>query len=202
MGLIILGIIIVYLTLLIVLMRIAFRAKDNKRLLAIFFILVLVLVPTWDMPFDRYRFNQLCEKEGGIFVYHQVGLPTEFFLAPGELTKKTIYHRDGAISVRELGAIGYELNSKKIKERFTIRNRTEQNVVSWGVVSKNTTAVFDGDQLLGKAVSIRGGAGWFLEKFNLGPGRPGITCPKALSKPDYATIHEKLIYKVFYKLVN
>ena len=203
MGIIVTGIMLIYLACLIIPARIALRSKGGKRLAASFIFMSVILIPTWDIPIVKYRFNKLCEEESGIFVSRQVGLSSDFYLKPGSKVRKLYIYGNGGQVNRLVEATGNELDVEKLKGRFIFKDYTISDVVSWSEVYKYESRVSDGNGvLLGKSVAFRGGGGWLLDEFNLGPSRPGITCPLALLQPDYGTIREKLPYEIFYKLNN
>lgn len=202
-GLIVLGVLLAYFFTVGIFIWLAIKAREKSgRRIAKYIAIALVLIPTWDIPIDGYLFHQLCKKEGGIFVYQKVGLSKNYYLTSGKSTEKIFHYADGSSGRRKVEATGNELEIESLKWSYNIENSTDYDYVGWGKVVKLTTTVSRHEKLLGKAVTFRGGAGWFFDKFNLGPGRPGVTCPKPLLNPDYTTIHEKLVYDIFFKLEN
>lgn len=194
--LIMFGFLLAYLIIVIIFAKLAFKWRGGKQRVAIFFLLAVVLIPTWDIPLDRYRFNRLCEQEAGIFVYQKVGLPAEFFYTSGEPIEKIIYREDGGSGLRTVKATGNEINLDKLKERYVIDDSFDNSIADWGKVSRLATTVSDGEEVLGQSVSLYGEFGWFSLKFSLGANG---TCPDISPHPGYVSIHEKIINDIFYK---
>jgi hypothetical protein len=161
--------------------------------------LTLLLLPIWDVPITSYRFNKLCEEEGGIFVYKRVELGDEFYLKPGELTKKTILRADGGGTLTLVKANGNELIVDKINENYEVTNETDHDATDWPGTVKFTTTVSEDGAPLGKAVSFIGGEGWFIRKINFGPTLSGRRCPDYEWEIDRPSYRERLLYEVFYK---
>ncbi|NHN37433.1 hypothetical protein G8764_09035 [Pseudomaricurvus alcaniphilus] len=176
----------------------AVKSKGEKRLGMLMLFFALILIPFGDVPFNLYRFNKLCEKEAGIFVYHKVGLPPEYFVKEGEPIRKIIYRENGGSGSREVKAKGNEIDIEKLKARYQIEDHSKKDIVSRGYVSSYTTTVMDGEKLLGKAVTLYGGGGWFFRKFT--PGGGGKSCPEKIRRPGYVDMHKKVLYEIFYKI--
>ena len=201
-GLIVLSVLFVYIMAVIVSARLAYKLRGIKQWIAIVFLLSIVLIPTWDIPLDLYRFNKLCKEESGIFVYQKVGLPAEYFYTKGEPIKKYIYREDSGFVLRTVPATGNELKLEKLKQHYRIEIRSEENFVDWSADTyRSTTTVWDGEKLLGKSVRLYGGAGWFSETINWSPVRQGYWCPppKKIKKIDRQPLLDAFIYDIFYK---
>jgi len=200
-GLIVLGVLLVYVFTVGIFIWLAIKAREKAgRRIAKYIAIALVLIPTWDIPIDGYLFHQLCKKEGGIFVYQKEGLSKKYYLTPGVSTRKLFIRPDGGQSNRLVKATGNELKVDSLKWSYNIENSTDFDYVGWGKVVKFTTTVSRGEKLLGKAVSFIGGAGWFAETINLGPRLSGERCPVYPREPDRPSYRERLLYKIFYKL--
>jgi len=200
-GLIVLGVLLVYILIVGVFIWLAVKAKEKSgRRIAKYIAIALVLIPTWDIPIDKYRFSQLCKKEGGIFVYQKVGLSKNYYLTPGNLTEKT-FIREGGRSLRTVPATGNELNIKMLEGRYNVENSTDFDYAGWGKVVKFTTTVSSGEKLLGKNVRFIGGEGWFINRVSWA-AYPGSPCPVYPREPDRPSSYERLLYEIFYKLKN
>tara|TARA_R110001592_G_scaffold83616_1_gene247563 strand:- start:365 stop:979 length:615 start_codon:yes stop_codon:yes gene_type:complete len=199
-GLIVLGVLLVYILIVGVFIWLAIKAREKSgRRIAKYIAIALVLIPTWDIPIDGYLFHQLCKKEGGIFVYQKVGLSKNYYLTSGKSTEKIFHYADGSSGRRKVEATGNELKTEMLKSRYIFKDSTDYDYVSWGKVVKFTTTVNHHKNLLGKAVSFIGGAGWFSEAINLGPRLPGKRCPVYPRETDLPSYRERLLYEIFYK---
>lgn len=199
-GLIVLGVLLVYFFIVGVFIRLAIKAPEKQgRRISKYIAIALVLIPTWDIPIDGYLFHQLCKKEGGIFVDQKVGISKNYYLQPGAHTKKVVVSPSGDKVNRLVKATGNELNIKMLEGRYNVENYTDSDYVRWGKVVKFTTTVSSDEKLLGKSVRFIGGTGWFLERFSWAT-YPGSACPVFPREPDLPSSYERLLYKIFYKL--
>lgn len=199
-GLIVLGVLLVYVFIVVVFIWFAIKARERSgRRIAKYIAIVLVLIPTWDIPIDGYLFHRLCKKEGGIFVDQKVGVSKNYYLASGSPKSKIFAYGEGGLVRRTVPATGNELNIGMLKSRYKFTDSTDYDYVSWGEVVKYTTTVSRGEKRLGKAVSFIGGAGWFVEIISLGPRLPGERCPVYPREPDRPSYRERLLYEIFYK---
>jgi UDP-N-acetylmuramyl pentapeptide phosphotransferase/UDP-N-acetylglucosamine-1-phosphate transferase len=67
-----------------------FFARKQKKLKGKIFvfiscIFIAILIPTWDIPIIKWKFNQLCKNEAGIHAYEQVVLPPKYWNKDGTL---------------------------------------------------------------------------------------------------------------------
>ena len=200
MDLMLLLVIGVYLIPPILLFRAATRTDElGNKIAASVLAIALLLLPVWDIPVTSYRYNKLCEEQGGIFVYQQVGLGDEFYLKAGELTQKQVVASSGDRVLREVKARGDELRMDKIEERFKISRVFDYEVTDLPETAKEVTTVADGDVILGQMVSINGGAGWVVRMLNSVPMYLRARCPSHAWQPDRPSPRDRLLYAIFYK---
>ena len=183
-GLIVLGVLLVYILIVGIFIWLAIKAKEKAgRRIAKYIAIALVLIPTWDIPIDGYLFHRLCKKESGIFVDQKVGVNKNYYLTPGVSTRKLFIRPDGGQSNRLVKATGNELDIKKLEWKYGVENYTDFDYVGWGKVVKFTTTVSSDEKLLGKSVRFIGGP-----------------CPVYPREPDRPSSYERLLYEIFYKL--
>lgn len=192
-GLIALAIVIGYLTLSVVLACCArWLAKTSlgKWVNSCLVVLVMFLIPTWDIPIAKSNFKRYCENEAGIVVHKRVGLSDDYYIKAGTLVRKAIHHKNGAISNPEVPATGDELDITKIKAEFIVEDRVDRNITPWGHFDRYTTKIKQEREVLGSAVSITYGGGWLKHQISLSGAANG-PCPV---RSEGMNIHDVYIY--------
>lgn len=93
------------------LLKRSFRGNRWQKLVVILSILTFLLIPTWDMILGRAYFHYLCATEGGVKIYKQVVLPSEYWDKNG----KPKFVSDNTDINEEL-LINYVVFSKEYKD--------------------------------------------------------------------------------------
>lgn len=194
MGIIVLGVLLVYILLSIGLMAGAQYLGKRKgwkwsRWWTVG--LVMLLIPTWDIPIGWVYFKYLCETQAGMFVHEKVKLSDEYFLDPGERNPR--YQSTS----RHAYARGGELDVIRIKKDYDIRSNLDRDYAILGSIHElRTTIRDDRGEVIAVAVSYFFRGGW-LSKPLLG-GRSGKTvCPRAGMPGSKGDIHEGVIDSAF-----
>ena len=206
MGLIVLSMFVVYLLVTAVLAGITSfvgRRKKIRWMKGRWVWLIMFLIPAWDMPIGSINFKRYCNSdEAGITVYRRVGLGDEFYLEKGtEIGRARFYADDeGGVTQRRNLASGDELIIKKVKVKFNVAALMhKKDITRWGYVDKFETVVRQDDEILGRAVSFRGGGGWFNDFVgSAGVGIVGFDCPKD-AIGGYGLHSLKIYDQIFYR---
>jgi hypothetical protein len=88
MGIVIVFALLVYIVLTLLIARFFARKQEKlkgKIIVSLSCILIAILIPTWDIPIIKWKFNQLCKNEAGIHAYEQVVLPPKYWNKDGTL---------------------------------------------------------------------------------------------------------------------
>jgi hypothetical protein len=172
----------------------------GKRIAISLIYLVIFFGPIWDIPIQKKRFDRMCELESGMTVYRRVGLSEDYYFQPGEMLWKEIKREGGGSSGRDVAAGGDELKVKKLESDYRVVRTTDRDAAEWGRVRKFEYRIYDDIGILGSSVRLIGGAGWFANRFSLGPKIPGFHCPQYEYSSDRPSHGAILLYEVFYKL--
>jgi hypothetical protein len=153
------------------------------------------VVLTWDYYLSKFLFKRYCDAGlTGLFVYEQVELDGKYLKRIPEdadrllLDRRFMLDEDWMID-RELFELEYELLFYKGRSLSTVGP----------IIAVETTVVRKTDgRLLGKAVSLANGLGWWIN--SSGFGSKVDTCPHgrdSLGAPNYYKDHDHLAGKVF-----
>ena len=198
MGLIIIPIFIAYIVLSVVIVIGAFRSGRHDRCKwckGVIAGLLMFLIPTWDIPIGRLNFHNSCEKESGIFIYHTVSVPDEYFLKPGE--RDLNYHENTKFAY----ARGGELNYSKIRENYTIRHKSKNNYSRWGHINMNEMVVSEkSGSVLGKLVTLHYTGGWLLAPLSTGGGPGSSFCSGDSINEGQSDKTLELMYRIFRRI--
>ena len=177
MGIVFLGVFIVYIVITFIVMIVAVKLVPKgkwKWISAFLVILISILIPTWDIPIGIINYNNLCEKEAGQFIYKQVELGDKYFLKQGE--RNTRYSNPHA---ENYYAKGGELNLEKVKQDYLINTTFDRNHSRWGHIFMRETIISskEGNKILSRAISFYYRGGWLVSR--LMDGRAGGNyCPR------------------------
>jgi hypothetical protein len=174
----------------------------GKRIVVSLIYLIIFFGPFWDIPIQKQRFDQRCEKEAGIVVHKRVGLSKDYYLQKGEIVSKLLPYGDGGRVRRDVPASGDELKIELIESKFRIEHTVDVRPAYQGGIGALVYEVFDDDVLLGSMVGFIGGTGWLGRYLNITGGVPGTWCPAYETDPDKSSYKARLLYEVFYKLDN
>lgn len=194
MGLIVLGFLLVYILISIALMVGAdyLGKRKNWKWCRWWTVgLVMLLIPTWDIPIGWGYFKYLCEAEAGISVYERIELPEEYFLKPGERNK--VYQSNSKFAY----AKGGELDMEMINESYTLDTELYRDFSMWGNMFKRETIVSNrkGD-VLGKAISYFYRGGWVAAPFLYDRSGSNV-CPENALPGSPGYIHTDIVRKIF-----
>lgn len=192
---------LIYIWVIIKLIQMIRNEYGIKRNIAISALLFAVLAPSMDIALNKLSFSNLCKKESGVFVTKKVGLPEEFFFQKGELIKKFFIEDNGSYKLNEVKANGDEIKHEKLKQHYRVEYDSEKLITEHWLTDtiKEEYIVWDGDEILGRHVRLKGGAGWYLKNLFL---TSGYICPTHASKEGLQKDDRLIINEIFYKTSN
>ncbi len=148
------------------------RERKLKRRAWLVGIIVIILIPTWDVILGRAYYYSLCATQGGAKIFKQVELPTEYWDEDGHSTFLEDFiarKRDRVtLEIDEEFHKNYKFISKTIKQRPSFFN-----------IEKDLRSVVENrsGKILGTYITIFYFGGWLLNSTAIG-GPSGTYCPK------------------------
>ncbi|MDR1275422.1 MAG: hypothetical protein LBL72_03435 [Candidatus Accumulibacter sp.] len=193
LGLFVLALIFGYITLISKLFK-RFRPWWAKAMV----VAAAICIPTADAVYGRMKLKRLCEVEGGVHLYRDVGLVDGFETAASSVHKdwlgygyqfvegKTIDGKPARLSRNPDGTIRQEMNVM-LKSEYSF-GTTIGNVkdtyfrIEYVVRNRNSSEV------IGRFTNIGFNGGWFERYINrIGAGSPVAVCGKNISIIEFVT---------------
>jgi len=171
---------------------------SKKQWVVLIFILGIYPICKWDYYLSNYLFKQYCADADhiGLFVYEKVQLDDKYFMPfPKDTDRRDLDRRfivgDNLIINRERFDKDYIFN---VYKRVPLSNVGPIVAIETSVIRKNDK------KLLGKAVSLASGKGWWYRKIASFGQPTSDTCPSGRDEnhfPRYRLTHYALIKEVF-----
>lgn len=196
MGIVLIGIFIIYVIITIVALVIVVKLSPNKKwkwISGLLVVLTSVLFPIWDIPIGKINFNNLCETQAGQFIYKQVKLGEEYFLKPGE-RDSSYQHITHPLAY----AKGGELNLEKIKQDYVIDTTFDRKYSRWGHIYKRETTITSkqNNEVLSSAISFYYRSGWLISSLMFDRAGRDV-CPTNALPGNKEYIHVTIINNTF-----
>jgi hypothetical protein len=169
-----------------------------KRMLWLLLLLIVCTYTaiTWDYHLSKYLFEKYCnDGRLGSVVYEKVELGDEYILP---LSERDI--DDRRMDTRFITSDGRAIDRAKFDQDYTLSLYRSEPISSIGpIFAIETTVTRNTDnKVLGKAVSLANGLGWWIS--SSGFGNRSDTCPSGRDDehvPNYYKAHDDLIRKIF-----
>lgn len=152
----------------------------------------------WDYHLSNHLFKKYCNDKDkvGLFIYEEVPLRDEYFMP----FPKDVDRRD--LDPRFIIADNLMINRERFEQDFTLEVYKDvllSNIGPINAVETSVTRVSD-HTLLGKAVSLKNGKGWWFRDIQSFGQRSVDTCPTGRDEKgfsNYRYAHKALIKRIF-----
>ena len=188
MGFFILLSAFIYIIISLILVRTAFNVSDRKKNKIIngwVVLLIMFLIPTWDIIPSKIYFEYTCRKEAGLFVHKKIALPEEYWVKPG------VQYFTGNIK-RPNYAKRIRINEQKINDKYKIETITGS--YAWlGNMDIYESRLIDlnSGEILSRAVTLYSKFSWL--SYLIPTTSRGYPCPyngKSLVRDSYISNHD------------
>ena len=152
----------------------------------------------WDYYLSNYLFEKYCNEDGrtGLFVYEKVQLGDEYFMPfPKD---KDPFNLDSRFVVGD----NLMINRERFDRDFVLDVYKDVLLTNIGPINAVETSVIriSDQKLLGKAISLNNGKGWWYREIESFGQQTVKTCPSGRDEKGfsyYRRAHKALIKKVF-----
>lgn len=151
--------------------------QKTKTWTQILTVLVFVLIPTWDIVPGKLYFKYLCNTEGGIRVYRQVGLPAKYW-------REDSLPRTTAAEIK-----GFRT---RIGENYYLKVLEQNDYVPLFNIDRQEDSLIniESNELVAKMTHFRYWGGWLIT--NTGLSQSAASCP---GKGAYVNFYKRVFVK-------